>query len=168
MSKKKSNTLLFFAESLAMITFEHVRRLLNGDLKSAMKIHASICIIIGTGTLLLPHRFYFFAVGGSYNHFAHEFVRLYGCLTLGIGYIVWSTRSIKDGRLQRSFSEAFALCYGLQALCILRAQFASPDGHSILHWFIGLLFVGISGVYAMIRFTRKIKEFELPDSIHEQ
>lgn len=107
------------------------------------------------------------AGAGSYNHMAHEFVRLYGCLTLAIGYIVWSTKTINDARLQRAISETFALCYTLQSLAMLRAQFTSPDGHTLSHWFIAMIFLMIGGAYGYIRFVRKIKSFELPGTSEE-
>jgi hypothetical protein len=91
-----------------------ISRAANIGIRGVMEIHAVICIVIGFGTFILPHGFYSVKSGG-YNHFAHEFIRLYGCLTLAIGYLVWSTRDIKDGRLLRSLSEAFAICYLLQS-----------------------------------------------------
>jgi hypothetical protein len=139
---------------------EVIRRVLSGELKSIMQLHSAICIFVGLGTLVLPHRYYSSSTG--YNHFAHEFVRLYGCLTLGIGYLVWITKDIKDGRLLRALTETFAMSYGLQALAMLRAQFSSPDGHSAFHWFILILFACVSGLYSFVRFARKMKDFELP------
>lgn len=139
---------------------EVIRKIFTGELKSVMQLHSGVCIFVGLGTLLLPHRYYSSTTG--YNHFAHEFVRLYGCLTLGIGYLVWVTKDIKDGRLLRALTETFALSYGLQSLAMLRAQFASPDGHSFFHWLIIILFTGVSGLYSYCRFFRKMKDFELP------
>jgi hypothetical protein len=139
---------------------EFVRYVVHIDIKGVMQLHSVICIFIGLGTLLLPHRFY--SSSSGYNHFAHEFVRLYGCLTLGIGYLVWNTKDIRDGRLIRALTETFALSYGLQALAMLRAQISNPDGHSFFHWFILFLFVCVSGLYAYSRFAKKIKDYELP------
>ena len=139
---------------------EIIRKVLTGDLRSIMQLHSAVCMFIGLGTLVLPHRYYSSSTG--YNHFAHEFVRLYGCLTLGIGYLVWMTKDIKDGRLLRAVTETFAMSYGLQALAMLRAQFASPDGHSMFHWFILVLFACVSGLYSFVRLARKMKDFELP------
>ena len=135
-------------------------RLLVGELKSIMQLHSLICILLGIGTFLLPHRFY--SNSSGYDHFAHEFVRLYGCLTLGIGYLVWCTKDIKDGRLLRALTETFALSYGLQAIAMLRAQLTSPSGHSTLHWCTLSLLICVSGLYTFCRFARKIKDFELP------
>ena len=136
------------------------RNIVSVDIKGVMQLHSIICMFIGLGTLLLPHRFYSSLSG--YNHFAHEFVRLYGCLTLGIGYLVWNTKDIKDGRLIRALTETFALSYGLQAAAMLRAQISNPDGHSYFHWFILFLFVSVSGLYGFSRFAKKIKDYELP------
>ena len=136
------------------------RKLIVVELKSIMQLHSFICILIGLGTLVLPHRFY--SNSSGYDHFAHEFVRLYGCLTLGIGYLVWCTKDIKDGRLLRALTETFALSYGLQAVAMLRAQLSSPSGHSTLHWLTLSLLTCVSGLYTFCRFARKIKDFELP------
>ena len=140
--------------------FEVIRRILTGELKSIMQLHSVICIFVGLGTLLLPHRFFSSTTG--YNHFAHEFVRLYGCLTLGVGYLVWVTKDIKDAMLLKALTETFAISYGLQAVAMLRAQFSSPEGHSYIHWMILLLFICVSGLYSFCRFARKIKDFDLP------
>ena len=137
-----------------------IRKLIVGELKSIMQLHSLICILIGMGTLVLPHRFY--SNSSGYDHFAHEFVRLYGCLTLGIGYLVWCTKDIKDGRLLRALTETFALSYGLQAMAMLRAQLSSPSGHSTLHWLTLSLLTCISALYTFCRFARRIKDFELP------
>lgn len=137
-----------------------ISKLIGGDLQSVMQFHSVVSIFIGLGSLLLPHRFY--NTSDGYNHFAHEFVRLYGCLTLGIGYLVWKTREIKDGRLQKAITETFALCYGLQALAMFRAQLTSPEGHSFFHWLILILFACVSGLYAYSRFATKMNSFELP------
>mmetsp|Transcript_12996 Transcript_12996/g.12617 ORF Transcript_12996/g.12617 Transcript_12996/m.12617 type:complete len:183 (-) Transcript_12996:394-942(-) len=136
-----------------------VSKIISGDIQSVMQFHSVVSIFIGLGSLLLPHNFY---STFGYNHFAHEFIRLYGCLTLGIGYLVWRTREIKDGRLQKAVTETFALCYGLQALAMFRAQLTSPEGYSLFHWFIIILFACVSGLYTYSRFSTKIKSFELP------
>ena len=115
-----------------------VKKLIEGDLRSIQKLNAVCSIILGVFTIFLPHRF--LSRSSEYNHFAHEMIRLYGTVCIALGYIVWRTRSIKDSRLMQATTEALAVCYGLQALVILRAQFASPSGHSSLHWIIALLF----------------------------
>jgi hypothetical protein len=142
------------------------RRLISGEIRTIMKVHAVLSMILGIGTLILPHRFYINrnmrGQGPMYNHFSHEFIRLYGCLTLGIGWVAWSTRSIKDGRLLRAFTEAFAVCYSLQALVMMRAQFTSPDGHSTFHWVIAVIFACLGSLYAFGRLSKKLKDFELP------
>lgn len=138
------------------------------DLKIVMKIHSIICIVVGLAAVSMPHGLYSRALeGGSastagYNHMAHEFVRLYGCLTLGTGWFVWSTKDIRDGRLMRAISETFSICYCMQAFAMLRAQFTDPTGHTILHWLIGMIFLVVGALYGYIRLFSKIKAFELP------
>jgi hypothetical protein len=132
---------------------------MEGDLRSIQKLNAIFSIILGAFTILLPHRFLSRSV--EYNHFAHEMIRLYGSMCIAVGYIVWRTRTIKDGRLMQATTEALAVCYGLQALVICRAQFASPSGHSTLHWIIALMFGCFSGMYGVARFSKKLKDFDM-------
>ena len=127
-----------------------------------MKVHALICIMIGVITLLIPHSISFSNESNTYNHMAHEYTRLYGCLTLSIGWLVWSTKDINDGRLLRVISETFAVCYSLQSLAMLRAQFTNPNGHTLIHWLVSILFLCIGSLYAYIRLFHGIKTFELP------
>ena len=152
------------AEQLTRIAYlvfaQGTRKLVEGDLRSIQKLNAVVSVVLGLCCVLLPHRFLSSPTGG-YNHFAHEMVRLYGCVSAGIGYLVYHTRSIKDARLMRATTEAFGLCYGLQALVILRAQFASPEGHSTLHWLVALVFAAFSGLYIAARLSKKLKDFEM-------
>lgn len=63
------------------------------DLRGIMRAHAFCAIALGGTTIALPHSY----LGIGYSHYAHEFIRLYGCLTLAIGWIVWKSQAIKDG-----------------------------------------------------------------------
>lgn len=134
--------------------------------KFVMKVHSIVCIIIGVIALIIPHRLQFINLfqfsNHPYNHLTHEHIRLYGCLTLSIGWFVWSTKSINDGRLQRAVSEAFSVCYILQSIVMLRAQFTNPTGHSLLHWFVAIVFLCVGSLYAYIRMFYGIKSFQLP------
>ena len=136
------------------------------DLKLMMEAHAIFCIFLGFGCTLLPHGWYTNTRRYEYDHDKHEFIRLYGALTLGIGWIVWKTRDITDGRLKRAISESLAICYLLQAVTMIRAQITNPNGHHALHWLIAIIFVCIGALYAYLRFVKKIKAFELPGA-HE-
>lgn len=129
------------------------------DLRDIMRLHAFVSIALGLGTLLLPHTF----LGTGYSHYAHEFIRLYGCLTLSIGWVVWKSQGVKDGRLARALTETFAVSYCLQSLVMLRAQFTNPEGHTTLHWLIGAGFGLLGASYTYIRWVKKIKYFALPD-----
>ena len=93
---------------------------------------------------------------------AHEMIRLYGCLQLSIAWIVLSSCDITDGRLLRRISEAFSAGYFLQAVVMARAQFTNPSGHRFEHWILALLSLAIAILYAVIRFVKKLKDFELP------
>jgi hypothetical protein len=136
--------------------------LVKMDLRRIMQAHAVSSMVLGLGTVGLPHTFLSHAGGTDYSHYAHEFIRLYGCLTLAIGWIVWKSQTIKDGRLARSLSEVFAVSYVLQGIVMLRAQFTNPAGHTWLHWQVALVFLFIGFGYGFIRWVKKIKLFALP------
>lgn len=131
------------------------------DLRLLMRYHAFLSIVLGLSTVLLPHSF-LMSDNGGYSHYAHEFTRLYGCMTLAIGWIVWRSQGIKDGRLARALTEAFAVAYGFQSLVMLRAQFTNPAGHTFLHWNIALFFGALATCYGYMRWIKKIKSFALP------
>lgn len=151
-AKKDAN---MFAATIEMMKNE------SYNIKLVMRVHSIYAIIMGALTIVMPHGLYTYTAG-NYNHMAHEFIRLYGCLTLAIGWLVWSTQDIKDGRLMRATSETFAICYTLQAAAMLRAQFTSPQGHTIIHWFLALVFLFIGVSYGYVRLFKKMKAFELP------
>lgn len=139
------------------------------NMQSVMQMHGLGCIFLGLLAIVSPHGLHSSRLAiikqglpTQYNHMAHEFIRLYGCLNLGIGWFVWSTRQIQDGRLVRAISETFCICYFLQSITIFRAQWTDPTGHSVIHWMIALLFLTISGLYGYIRYNRKLKSFQLP------
>jgi hypothetical protein len=137
------------------------------NLKFVMRIHSLVCIVIGIAAVLLPHGLLQSASRGNYDHLSHEFVRLYGSITLCIGWFVWSTQDIRDGRLMRAVSETFAICYSLQALVMFRAQFSDPSGHSLMHWMIAVLFLSLGSLYGHVRIQRRIKGYELPGHAEE-
>ena len=49
--------------------------------------------------------------------------RLYGCLRIAVGWILFHVRGVDDGRFRRSVCEALCTCYALQSVAVLRAQF---------------------------------------------
>lgn len=50
-------------------------------------------------------------------------IRLYGCLRIAVGWVLFHVRDVDDGRFRRSVCEGLGLCYFLQSLAVLRAQF---------------------------------------------
>ena len=136
--------------------------LMSMNLKHIMISHGLSSLVLGVMTIFLPHNFYTSKTTG-YNHMAHEYVRLYGVMCIGIGYIVLATRNFKDARLLRTYAETFTIIYILQALAMLRAQFTLPTGHSLLHWLIAMMYLLQGFMYAYFRFTKNlIKSYELP------
>lgn len=146
------------------------------NFRFVMIIHGAICIVLGGLTTVLPHGFVMKSANtvgkliehglnkapSEYDHTAHEFIRLYGCITLGIGWFVWTTKSVKDARVMRAVSESFAVCYILQAIVMLRAHMTNPEGHSWVHFVISMAFLAIGLLYGCVRVGGKLKSFELP------
>lgn len=90
--------------------------------------------------------------------------RLYGCLRLACGWILWHARAVDDGRFRKHICEALFVCYVLQALSVMRAQFT--DRHSIINWTAILLLTVLASAYGSFRFRRGgnlIKIYELPN-----
>lgn len=89
--------------------------------------------------------------------------RLYGCLRLACGWILWHIRFVDDGMFRRHVCEALFVCYMLQALAVIRAQFT--DRHVLINWVAIILLIGMSFLYGSFRFGKGgnlIKIYELP------
>lgn len=124
---------------------------------------AGFSVVFGLLSLLAPHGLVSAVTGGSYNHAVHETLRLYGCLRLACGWILWHARAVDDGRFRKHICEALSVCYSLQTLAVLRAQFT--DRHSLVNWIAILLLLIMAAAYGSFRFRRGgnlIKIYELP------
>ena len=134
-----------------------------------MRIHAIFCIGVGLVCILLPHSIFTHndAAGTHYSHLAHEYIRLYGCLTLCLGWLIERCKTITDGALIRIFSEVFCICYALHSIVMVRAHLTNPGRHMYIHMICALLFVIISVLYGCVRLLRKPKEFELPSQMRD-
>jgi hypothetical protein len=135
------------------------------DLRHVMSFHGAFSVLLGVVLVVVPHSF---SSTILQNHIAHEFLRLYGAMNVGLGWFVWRTEKLglTDGRLKRLICEVFSLTYFFQFLVLLRAQITVPSGHSRLHMWIGITFGVIAMMYSYMRFIKKIKSFELPD-VHD-
>ena len=153
-------TISVSTKNIIKVIKEEAMRNNTFDIQAVMRFHGMFAIFIGTCIILLPHGFY--SIKSGYNHLTHEYLRLYGCLTFAIGWLVWKTQDIRDGRLLRAIGETFAICYGLQSLVMIRAQLTNPAGHSFFHWLIIFSYCIISASYGYVRATKKIKTYELP------
>ena len=101
----------------------------------------------------------------AYNHDVHEVLRLYGCLRIAFGWVLYNIRSVDDGRFRRSVCEALFCCYVLQSLAVLRAQFT--DRANMVNWIAIILLTSIGCCYGRFRFSKSgnlIKVYELPQS----
>mmetsp|Transcript_211 Transcript_211/g.471 ORF Transcript_211/g.471 Transcript_211/m.471 type:complete len:149 (+) Transcript_211:162-608(+) len=119
--------------------------------------------IFGALALLAPHGVISKISEGGYNHSVHETFRLYGCLRLACGWILWHVRAVDDGRFRKHICEALFVCYILQALAVMRAQFT--DRHTLINWIAILLLSAVGAAYGKHRFGKggnMIKIYELP------
>jgi hypothetical protein len=156
---------------------------------------AAISVVFGLCALLAPHGIVS-KIGGGYNHNVHETLRfvfmptitllvhvsrmpqmhfsfvlffglrLYGCLRLACGWILWHVRPVDDGRFRKHICEALFVCYVLQALAVARAQFTDRK-HSIINWIAFVLLTILASAYGSFRFRKGgnlIKIYELPTS----
>lgn len=72
-------------------------------------------------------------------------------------------RLVDDGNFRKSVCEALCVCYLLQSLAVLRAQFT--DRHTYLNWAAILLLTTIGIAYGSFRMQKggnMIKVYELP------
>ncbi|TDH69027.1 hypothetical protein CCR75_003758 [Bremia lactucae] len=125
-------------------------------------VHMVIAVVTGALCFLTSHSVMTLMLGYENTHLAHEFVRLYGALTLAQGWMVWRSRLVSDALIRRTFCQAYCICFLLQSVTLLRAQIASPESHSMLHW-VNILLLGALGcAYGYFLLFKTIKAFELP------
>ncbi|TMW55812.1 hypothetical protein Poli38472_008460 [Pythium oligandrum] len=125
--------------------------------------HAVFSIATGALCFFTPHSQLSPILGDANNtHFAHEFIRLYGALTLAQGWLVWRTRLVSDAMVRRTFCQAYAICFLLQAFALIRAQLTAPESHSVLHWFYIFILGSLGTGYGYFLTYKTIKAFELP------
>ena len=82
-----------------------------------------------------------------------------------MGWVTLHVRSVDDGKFRRSVCEALFVCYLLQSLAVLRAQFTGRS--SSINWAAIILLTAIGGCYGRFRFGKAgsmIKIYELPQS----
>jgi hypothetical protein len=134
-------------------------------------IDSVLSMIFGVVALTAPHTFVVvIAKKDDYNHSVHETLRLYACLRIACGWILWHMRRVDDGLLRRNVCEALFVCYVLQALTVLRAQFTDKKRLWINWLAIGILLV-LSVAYGSFRFGKGgnlIKIYELPTSTNRR
>ena len=131
-------------------------------LNTVMGIHSSLSLVIGLLLVILPHTL--FLDNGKYSFLAHEIIRCYGAVTIGLGYMAYKIRSIKDGRIRRLLAETYFVVYGVTTLCLWKAWISNPASHTL--WAVSLLGLSTFATffYGYFRFLKPIKTFELPGS----
>ena len=90
-------------------------------------IHSSLSLVIGMLLVILPHTV--FLDHGKYSFLAHEIIRCYGAVTIGLGYMAYKIRSIKDGRIRRLLAETYFVVYGVTTLCLESLDQQSSESH---------------------------------------
>ena len=89
----------------------------------------------------------------GYNHSVHEVVRLYACLRIACGWILWNIRYVDDGLFRRHVCEGLLVCYILQAITVIRAQLT--DRRTILLNYIAILILlALATAYGSFRFQK--------------
>lgn len=92
-------------------------------------------------------------------------IRLYGCLRIALGWILFNIRKVDDGLFRKSTCEALCVCYLLQSLTVIRAQFT--DRRTNMNWIAIFVLSTVGLLYGTFRFSRKgsmIKVYELPSN----
>jgi cell division protein FtsW (lipid II flippase) len=144
------------------ISTNHTRQRLD----QIFLLDATVSMVFGWMILLTPHAAIAYAGAAPYQQTTHEALRLYACLRIAMGWILWNVRQVDDGRFRRNLCESLLACYALQALVVLRAQFT--DRHVWINW-IAIGFLGsIGSCYAWFRFGQQgnlIKVYELPSAM---
>mmetsp|Transcript_56634 Transcript_56634/g.137575 ORF Transcript_56634/g.137575 Transcript_56634/m.137575 type:complete len:152 (+) Transcript_56634:300-755(+) len=131
-------------------------------------VDGCLSVVFGLATIFSPHvvvsRLTTSDADGNYDHNVHELLRLYGCLRLACGWILWHVRRVDDGLLRKHICEALSVCYLLQALCVVRAQYTASH-HTLVNWISIVILSVLAAAYGSFRFRRGgnlIKIYELP------
>jgi hypothetical protein len=133
-------------------------------LDTLFAIDAVASVVFGIFSLGAPHGL-LLGLFKEYNHSVHETLRLYGCLRLASGWILWHVRKVDDGKFRRHVCEALLACYMFQALAVIRAQLT--EEHVLVNWIAILMLLSMSVAYGSFRFGKGgnlIKIYELPSA----
>ena len=127
-------------------------------LNTVMGIHAFFSLIVGTLLVILPHTLFH---DMSISFLAHEVIRCYGAVTIGLGYMAYKLRYIKDGRIRRLLAETYFVVYGVTTISLWKAWISNPSHHTL--WALTLIALSdICNIFMGIGFLRPIKTFQLP------
>ena len=97
------------------------------------------------------------------THTKHPLKRLYACLRIATGWILFHLRHVDDGYFRKKTCEGLCMCYILQTLVVLRAQFT--DRPNVLNYVAIIILAMFGGLYGRFRFGKGgelIKIYELP------
>ena len=150
---------------------KHERRL---GVDALFTLHAGLCAFCGLFAVLSPHLFGCFLVphgestcwtrvrdnANASDMEPHLILRLYGCAQLGLAWISWSARALKDADMRRSIIRAYAAMFGVALLSLLRAQLASGSILTAWGWFNILVFGGLSGGYGYFALYEPVSSFK--------
>eukprot|EP00041_Stephanoeca_diplocostata_P004967 m.54117 g.54117 ORF g.54117 m.54117 type:complete len:201 (+) comp15477_c0_seq4:140-742(+) len=87
---------------------------------------------------------------------AHIILRFYGALLIGQAYIVWHARAITDGKVRRTFVQAYAIVFAISLVVLLRAHFTETHfelqnltwERFLLNWGLIFFFALLTAGYA--------------------
>lgn len=94
--------------------------------------------------------------------------RLYGCLRLACGWILWHARPVDDGRFRKHICEALFVCYVLQALgerqqssSLLYYDFTILSPHILITSTVKMTFNSSSVLFDLLIYSRFFFVFPL-------
>mmetsp|Transcript_12154 Transcript_12154/g.15744 ORF Transcript_12154/g.15744 Transcript_12154/m.15744 type:complete len:158 (+) Transcript_12154:49-522(+) len=131
--------------------------------------HSVVAVFIGAFAILFPNLFYYFFHSDGIVHPRHEagcthmvsvIIRAYGCLIFIQGWIVWNARKVDDGRIRKTFVQAYFVCFVLTFMSLLRAQLTEDTLFNFFNWLNIVMFLFLAILYGYFIFFEKISVFE--------
>ncbi|CAM9848316.1 unnamed protein product [Heterosigma akashiwo] len=87
-------------------------------------------------------------------------IRCYGCLIFVQGWITWNARKVSDGKIRKTFVEAYFVAFLLTFIALLRGQLTEGTVFHFFNWLNILGFLGLTVLYGYFIFFEKISVFE--------
>ena len=150
---------------------KHERRM---GVDALFTLHAALCAFCGLFAVLSPHLFGCFLVphgettcwtrvrdnANAADMEPHLILRLYGAAQLGLAWISWSARALKDAEMRRNIVRGYCGMFVLALLSLLRAQLASGSILTAWGYVNILLFAALSAAYGYIAVCEPVSSFK--------